>query len=53
MGLDNRLEWTATRLRNGWVIRPRGALGTCGWINGVAWEALFVKRKPAHIPEED
>lgn len=44
---------TAVRIRNGWVIRPRGALGTCGWINGVGWAARFVKRLPRGIAPAD
>lgn len=53
MNLDPRLEWTATRLRDCWAIRPRGALGTCGWVNGIAWQVVYTKRKPAHISVEN
>lgn len=45
------MKLVATRLRDCWVIRPAGCLGTCGWINGVAWTAVFVKRLPKGIPE--
>jgi len=37
---------TATRLRDCWAIRPKGCLGTCGWINGAGWEVKYVKRLP-------
>lgn len=33
----------ATRLRDCFCVRPKGALGTVGWINGLPWEARFVK----------
>ena len=46
------MELTATKLRNGWAIRPKGALGTCGWIDGKAWTVWYVKKKPSTIPEE-
>ena len=45
-------DLVAVRLRTCWAIRPRGALGTCGWINGEPWTVWYTKRKPAHIPEE-
>ena len=41
----------ATRLRNCWALRPVGALGTCGWINGVAWTVQYVKHKPNNVRE--
>ena len=41
----------ATRLRTCWAIKPVGALGTCGWINGKPWTVQYVKVKPANIPE--
>lgn len=46
------IEWTATRLRTSWAIRPAGALGTCGWINGVPWTVRYVKRLPAGMRVE-
>ena len=52
MTLDPRFTWTATRLNNGWAIRPEGAMGTCGWINGVPWQVVYTKHKPAHISED-
>jgi hypothetical protein len=45
------MKLEATRLRNCWALRPVGALGTCGWINGVPWTVQYVKHKPNHIPE--
>jgi hypothetical protein len=32
----------ATPGRKSWIVRPAGALGTCGWIGGRAWEAVYV-----------
>lgn len=46
------IEWTATRLRTSWAIRPAGALGTCGWIDGVPWTVRYVKRLPAGMRVE-
>jgi hypothetical protein len=46
------IEYTAVRLRNCWAIRPAGALGTCGWIDGVPWTVQYVKRKPVGMREE-
>ena len=51
MYLDSNFEWVATRLRNGWALRPKGTVGTCGWINGKPWQVIYTKRKPSHIPE--
>ena len=53
MNLNPQFEWTATRLRNCWAIRPKGTCGTCGWINGVPWQVVYTKRKPVHIPVEN
>lgn len=50
--MTTKLEYTATRLRNVWAIRPKGALGTCGWINGIPWTVTYLKHKPASIVEE-
>lgn len=37
------MEYEATHLSGRrWVVRPKGALGTCGWINGKAWTAFYV-----------
>lgn len=34
----------AVRLRdNLWAVRPIGALGTCGWINGKPWTVKYVR----------
>ena len=41
-------ELEATPVGSGrWAVRPLGALGTCGWINGVAWSARYVHAKSA------
>jgi len=45
------MKLDATRLREKWAIRPIGAIGTCGWIDGVPWTVSYVKRKPMNIPE--
>jgi hypothetical protein len=46
------MEITATRLRRGWALRPKGCLGTCGEVNGKLWTVKYVSNKPAHIKEE-
>ena len=25
-----------------WAVRPKGTSGTCGWVNGVAWNVQYV-----------
>ena len=35
------MTYETIQLRNSVVVRPTGCLGTCGWINGVGWEAKF------------
>lgn len=30
-----------------YIIRPEGALGTCGWIQGKPWDIWYVKPKEA------
>ena len=32
---------------NCYAIRPAGALGTCGWINGEAWTVVYITAKSA------
>jgi len=32
---------------NLWAVRPKGALGTCGWINGIAWTVQYIRAKSA------
>jgi hypothetical protein len=32
----------ATALRECWIVRPVGTLGTCGWIAGRGWSAIRV-----------
>lgn len=42
------MEMTATRLReNLWAVRPKGSLGTCGWIDGKAWTVKYVRAQSA------
>lgn len=36
-----------TELRNCVAIRPQGAIGTCGWINGTAWQVCYVTKREA------
>jgi hypothetical protein len=39
--------YTATKLREGWAIRPKGkGCGTCGFINGIGWTVQYVKHLP-------
>ena len=37
------MKYEITRLRTWHCVRPEGALGTCGWINGVGWDARFFR----------
>lgn len=37
------MELEATELRECWAVKPKGQLGTCGWIDGIGWEVVFVK----------
>ena len=42
------MEMTATRLReNLWAVRPKGSLGTCGWIGGKSWTVQYVRAQSA------
>ena len=34
-----RLQYEAVQLTRSVVVRPAGALGTCGWIDGKPWQA--------------
>jgi len=38
---DDALEAEFLRDKR-WAVRPKGALGTCGWIDGKAWSVRFV-----------
>ena len=40
------MKLEATKLRNCWVVRPEGALGTCGW-SPEPWSAVFVRARTA------
>lgn len=40
------MKYEAEQLRNGWLVRPEGQLGTIGW-HPEPWEALFVKARTA------
>ena len=40
---NTEMEYEATHLRDdSYAVRPKGALGTCGWINGIAWTVVYV-----------
>lgn len=40
---SERDSLVATHLRdNTYAVRPAGALGTCGWVNGRAWTVRYV-----------
>lgn len=42
------MKYEATHLRDKrWAVRPVGALGTCGWINGVGWNVIYVTARTA------
>ena len=45
------MKLDATRLRGSWAIRPVGALGTCGEVDGELWTVEYVSKKPTNIPE--
>ena len=46
--ITQQMRLEATYLRNGeYAVRPHGALGTCGWINGCAWTVVYVKARTA------
>lgn len=37
------MVYEATHLRDRrWAVRPKGRLGTCGWIGDVAWTVVYV-----------
>ena len=44
------MKLEATHMRGTlYAVRPEGACGTCGWINGKAWTVDYVK---ARTPQE-
>jgi hypothetical protein len=47
-----KIVWAATRLRDCWVIRPKGAVGTSGW-SPVPWTAWYTKRLPRGMEVEE
>lgn len=49
---EKEIVWVATRVRNGYWIRPKGSLGTCGW-SPVPWTAWFTKRLPKGMEVSD
>lgn len=45
----SKFDLEAVHLRdNRYAVRPRGALGTCGWIDNRAWSVIYVN---ANSPE--
>jgi len=40
-------ELEVERLRTCWVVRPKGQLGTHGWVDGKAWSAYFSRAATA------
>jgi hypothetical protein len=40
------MKLEATRLRNGWAVRPEDQLGTCGFYPR-AWQVCYVKAATA------
>ena len=49
--LPKEITYDATKLDSGWVLRPVGTVGTCGWINGLPWTVQYVMDKPDNIEE--
>jgi hypothetical protein len=54
------IKWTFEQLRNEcYVVRPAGALGTCGWIDGKPWQVEYIKglhkaaRRAAFLNEQE
>lgn len=41
------LELEAVRLTSSWAVRPKGQLGTHGWVNGKAWNVQYIKAATA------
>jgi len=39
----------AVKLRESWAIKPKGTLGTCGWIDGKPWSVIYVKNLDSPI----
>lgn len=40
------IELEALHLRDDlWAVRPKGALGTCGWLEGTAWTVQYIRAK--------
>lgn len=38
----------AVHLRdNLWAVRPKGALGACGWVEGKAWTVQYIRARSA------
>lgn len=43
-------ELEATHLRDRrWCVRPVGRCGTCGWVQGRGWDAVFVNAASARV----
>ena len=42
-------ELEAAQLRQCYVIRPKGCLGTFGWKNNKPWTALFIATIPQGV----
>lgn len=50
--MNYQIELLYRTSRVSYVVRPQGALGTCGWINGQAWQASFhrsLRAAQAHL----
>lgn len=42
------MRYYVTEIRKGrFAIRPMGALGTCGWIDGKAWSVVYINARSA------
>jgi hypothetical protein len=38
-----KIEVEAVKLSSGWYVRPKGALGTCGWYPH-PWEITYIPK---------
>lgn len=42
---DHELVAVYLRAAGVYAIRPKGALGTCGWVDGRPWQVRYVNHK--------
>lgn len=39
------IKYEIEELRTSYVVRPENVCGTCGWIKGKPWQAMFFTSK--------